>query len=461
MPKQTILVVDDERLIRWSLKQKLELWGYHVSEAEDGSTALGRLQIDNPDMVTLDVRLPDMSGLDVLREIKQRDPKLPVIMITAYGAVDLAVDALRLGAFDFIEKPINFEKFQNSIKNALEANWMRTELERNVDASKSRFSIENIAGKSRSMQEIRKLAQKVAVSEATTVLILGESGSGKDLFARAIHYESSRRERPFFAMNCAAVPETLLETELFGHEKGAFTDAKNMKKGIFELADGGTVFLDEISEMKYPLQAKILRVLEDQTFRRVGGIKDITVNVRIIAASNRNLEDAVREGIFREDLYYRLSVIPIHIPPLREHSEDAPALVEFFINHYNLKFKKHVKGITKEALALMKAYTWPGNVRELRNVIERAMILEDNDYIDVPQLPIRVSEPQNSLKKLETSKGGFDFQIPKTGISLEYVEKELIQQALAYAGGNKTKAARLLNITRDTLRYKVKKYSLR
>lgn len=460
MPKQTILVVDDERLIRWSVKQKLEHWGYQVSEAEDGGTALGRMQIDSPDLVTLDVRLPDMSGLDVLREIKQKDPKLPVIMMTAYGAVDLAVDALRLGAFDFIEKPINFEKFQNSVKNALEANWLRNELERSVDVSKSRFSLENIAGKSRIMNEIRKLAQKVASSEATTVLILGESGSGKDLFARAIHYESSRRDRPFFAMNCAAVPETLLETELFGHEKGAFTDAKTLKKGIFELADGGTVFLDEISEMKYPLQAKILRVLEDQTFRRVGGIKDITVNVRIVAASNRNLEEAVSEGIFREDLYYRLSVIPIHIPPLREHGEDVPALVEFFINHFDVKFKKHVKGVTKEAMALLKAYTWPGNVRELKNVIERAMILEDDEFIDVAQLPIRVSEPQSALKKMENNKNGFDFQIPKTGISLEYVEKELIQQALSFAGGNKTKAARLLNITRDTLRYKVKKYDL-
>jgi DNA-binding NtrC family response regulator len=460
MPKQTILVVDDERLIRWSVKQKLEHWGYHVSEAEDASTALARVQIDNPDLVTLDIRLPDMSGLDVLRDIKQRNPKLPVIMITAYGAVDLAVDALRLGAFDFVEKPINFEKFQNSVKNALEANWLRTELERSVDAGKSRFSLENVAGKSCAMQEIRKLAQKVAISEATTLLILGESGSGKDLFARAIHYESNRRDKPFFAMNCAAVPETLLETELFGHEKGAFTDAKAMKKGIFELADGGTVFLDEISEMKYLLQAKILRVLEDQTFRRVGGIKDITVNVRIVAASNRNLEDAVREGDFREDLYYRLSVIPIHIPPLREHAEDIAVLIDFFINHYNQKFKKNVKGITREALALMKSYHWPGNVRELKNAIERAMILEDNDSIDVPHLPIRVSEPQSSLKKMETSKNGLDFRMPKTGISLEYVEKELIRQALQYAGGNKTKAARLLEITRDTLRYKVKKYSL-
>jgi len=329
-----------------------------------------------------------------------------------------------------------------------------------VDASKTRFSLENIAGRSKSMQEIRKLAQKVAVSEATTLLILGESGTGKDLFARAIHYESSRRDKPFFAMNCAAVPETLLETELFGHEKGAFTDAKTMKKGIFELADGGTVFLDEISEMKYPLQAKILRVLEDQTFRRVGGIKDITVSVRIIAASNRNLEEAVREGVFREDLFYRLSVIPISIPPLREHAEDVPTLVEYFVQHYNQKFKKSIKGVTKEALSLLRNYNWPGNVRELKNVIERAMILEDNETIDVPNLPLRVSEPQNTLRKLESTKNGLDFQMPKTGISLEYVEKELIRQALALAGGNKTKAARLLDITRDTLRYKVKKYSL-
>lgn len=306
------------------------------------------------------------------------------------------------------------------------------------------------------MREVLELIQRLARAGASTLLVQGESGTGKDLVSRALHYESARRENPFFALNCAAIPETLIETELFGYEKGAFTDAKTMKKGVFEMADGGTVFLDEISEMHINMQSKFLRVLEDQTFRRVGGIRDISVDVQVVASTNRNLEQAVREGKFREDLFYRLSVIPIVIPPLRERKDDVPVLVEHFIQRYNVQSRKSVTGITPEGLKLLMAYAWPGNVRELKNAIERAMILVDQDMIDVNQLPIRISEPARG-SVLPQAAGD---QLPPEGAGLDDVEKELIQQALQYANGNKTKASKLLKISRDTLRYKVQKHGL-
>lgn len=460
MGRPTILIVDDENLVRWSLRQKLESWGYRTSEAEDGSTALARFQLDNPDLVTLDIRLPDMSGIEVLKQIKEKSPEAQVIMITAYGVVDEAVRCLKLGAYDFIEKPINFEKLENIIKNALETTRLRSEVQRNVQVVKTRFGLENVVGQSRQMREVLELVKKVASSEASTVLIQGETGTGKDLIARALHYESRRSTYPFFAINCAAIPETLIETELFGHEKGAFTDAKAMKKGIFELADGGTVFLDEISEMQPNLQAKLLRVLEDQTFRRVGGTRDITVDVRVVAASNRNIEEAVRSGKFREDLYYRLSVIAINLAPLRERREDIPLLIDHFIKHYNAKFKKNIKGVTDRAEKLMLEYHWPGNVRELKNAIERAMILQDQGYIDIQHLPIRISESSLPAPKFKSDSLGPSASLPASGIRLFDIERQLIEQALKTTGGNKSKAARLLGITRDTLRYKVKKYRL-
>lgn len=326
MPKETILVVDDERLVRWSLQQKLEQWGYHVSLAEDGATALGRIQLDSPDLVTLDVRLPDMTGIDVLSELRNRNIQIPVIVITAFGVVDDAVRSLKLGAYDFIEKPINFEKLENAVRNALETRRLRTEVARTHEIQRNEFSVDRVIGVSEHIRDIRELIKKIAASEASTILIQGESGTGKDLVSHAIHYESSRRDRPFFAINCAAIPETLMESELFGHEKGAFTDARTQKRGMFEIADGGTLFLDEISEMTLGMQAKLLRVLEGQSFRRVGGVKNITVDVRVIVASNRNLEEGVRESKFRQDLYFRVAIIPMHLRPLREHKEDVPQI---------------------------------------------------------------------------------------------------------------------------------------
>jgi two-component system, NtrC family, response regulator AtoC len=460
MPKETILVVDDERLVRWSLQQKLEQWGYNVSLAEDGATALGRIQLDNPDLITLDVKLPDMTGIEVLSELRNRNIQIPVIVITAFGIVDDAVRSLKLGAYNFIEKPINFEKLENAVRNALETRRLRTEVARTHEIQRSEFSVDRIIGVSEHIRDIRELTMKIAASEASTILIQGESGTGKDLVAHAIHYESARRERPFFAINCAALPENLIESELFGHEKGAFTDARVQKRGMFEIADGGTLFLDEVSEMTLGMQAKLLRVLEGQSFRRVGGVKNITVDVRVIVASNRNLENAVRESKFRQDLYFRLAIIPMHLKPLREHKTDIPTLLQHFIQHYNGKFRKNIQGIAREAEELLMKYDWPGNIRELKNAIERVMILADGNRIDAKYLPIRISE--GGAMPVPVAEGGTpgEIRLPPGGMSLYNVEKELIRQALEQAKSNKTTAARLLRITRDTLRYKVKKYDL-
>jgi len=460
MPRETILVVDDERLVRWSLQQKLEQWGYHVSLAEDGATALGRVQLDNPDLITLDIKLPDMTGIEVLSELRNRNLQLPVIVITAFGVVDDAVRSLKLGAYDFIEKPINFEKLENAIRNALETRRLRTEVARTHEIQRSEFSVERIVGVSDHIRDVRDLVKKLASSEASTILIQGESGTGKDLVAHAIHYESARRDRPCFAINCAAIPESLMESELFGHEKGAFTDARTQKKGMFEMADGGTLFLDEISEMTLGMQAKLLRVLEGQAFRRVGGVKNINVDVRVIVASNRNLEEAVRLSRFRQDLYFRLAIIPLTLKPLREHKEDITPLLEHFIQHYNQKFRKSIQGVTKEAEELLLNYDWPGNIRELKNAIERVMILAEGNRVAAKYLPIRISEGGVLPVPVAEGEVSNGIRLPTGGTSLYDVERELIRQALEQSRGNKTTAAKLLHITRDTLRYKVKKYKL-
>jgi DNA-binding NtrC family response regulator len=459
MPRETILVVDDENLIRWSMKNKLESWNYQVMEANSLQSALSRIQLELPDLITLDIKLPDGSGIDFLRKIREEYSHIPVVMITAFGAVDVAVQALKMGAYDFIEKPINFEKLENVVRNALETSGLKSQVAQTTRSNRTRFGLENIVGKSQEIQDVLNLIRRLARAGASTLLVQGESGTGKELVSRALHYESNRRDKPFVALNCAAIPETLIETELFGHEKGAFTDAKSLKRGVFEMADGGTVFLDEISEMQLNLQSKFLRVLEDLTFRRVGGVKDISVDVQVVASTNRNLEQAVIEGKFREDLYYRLNVVPIQIPPLRERAKDIPMLVEHFIQRYNQQFRKLVRGITSDGLKALENYPWPGNVRELKNAIERAMILADGNCLEASDLPIRISEPGSALP-VSRGAGEYVVKLPQSGANLEEIEKELIIQALAYANGNKTKAAKLLKTSRDTLRYKVKKYNL-
>jgi DNA-binding NtrC family response regulator len=392
--------------------------------------------------------------------LRNRNVHIPVIVITAFGVVDDAVRSLKLGAYDFIEKPINFEKLENAVRNALETRRLRTEVARTQEIQRSEFSVDRIVGISEHIQDVRELIKKIASSEASTILIQGESGTGKDLVAHAVHYESSRRERPFFAINCAAIPENLMESELFGHEKGAFTDASAQKKGMFEIADGGTLLLDEVSEMTLGMQAKLLRVLEGQSFRRVGGVKNITVDVRVIVASNRNLEEAVRTNKFRQDLYFRLAIIPLYLLPLREHKKDIPALLEHFIQHYNQKFGKSIQGLTKEADELLINYDWPGNVRELKNAIERVMILAEGNRVSAKYLPIRIAEGGIMPIPMNERNNNERIQLPSGGISLHNVEKELIKQALQQSRGNKSTAAKLLHITRDTLRYKVKKYEL-
>jgi two-component system, NtrC family, response regulator AtoC len=471
MRKDKILIVDDEKLVRWSLRQKCEEWGYQTVEAENGQAALKVAHNESPDLVLLDVRLPDLGGLEVLQQLKQNGDARAVIMITADPQLDDVRAALKLGAYDFIGKPVDFDELAVTTKNALETTKLKTEVEELRGQVRERAGYREVVAVSKKMIELMGFVRKVASSEATTILIQGESGTGKDLIAKAIHYESSRHEKPFVAINCSAIPETLMEAELFGHERGAFTDAKTMKKGLFEVADGGTLFLDEIGELSPLLQAKLLRVLEDQMIRRIGGTKDMQVDVRVIAASNRDLEKAVREGQFRQDLYYRLAIISIFLPPLRERKEDIQPMVEFFIERYNRRFKKSIRGLTEESRRLLLSHDWPGNVRELKNAIERAMILEDAESLRPAYLPFSVGHAQAGMTAFEAVAGETGAQlangrslprlsIPEGGTSLEEVERALVEMAMRQANNNQTHAARLLDISRDALRYKLKKFGL-
>jgi DNA-binding NtrC family response regulator len=456
MALDRILVVDDEDLIRWSLQQKLSTWGYRPLEASNAETAIALVESESPDLVLLDVHLPDKNGLEVLKAIKEWNPRAAVIIMTAYGVLEDAVAALRLGAYDFVSKPLNFEELRATIANALETVKLRQEVRHFRDRDRKRFNFENLVGESEPIRNAIALMKKVAASPATTILFQGESGTGKDLFAKAIHFYSFRADRPFLAVNCAALPENLVESELFGYERGAFTDARQQKKGLLELADGGTLFLDEIGEMPLGLQAKLLRVLEEQSFKRVGGVQDVRVDVRIIASSNRDLKKMVDDEKFRTDLFYRLNVMTINLPPLRERGDDVKLLCRHFVNEYNARFGKNIAGLTPDAERLLSLYHWPGNVRELRNLIERAMLLEEGTHIGADVLPIDVAEftPREGGASLP------DIALPEKGTSLEKVEEELLRQALSRTRGNQTRAAKLLNISRDALRYKMKKFQL-
>ena len=453
MRRPKILVVDDEHLIRWSLEQSLYKQGYDVTTAASGEDALKIIQDDAPELILLDIQLPGLDGLEVLEKTKEIDEDILVIMVTALGVLETAVKAMRMGAYDYINKPFNLDELSIIIKKALETKELRKEVAHLRSAQTRKYGIENIIGSSRHMHQVLEMVRKVAKSDASTVLIQGESGTGKELIARAIHYESSRADKPFMAINCAAMPETLLESELMGHEKGAFTDAKVQKKGLFEIADGGTLFLDEICDMDVGMQAKLLRVLEERTFRRIGGTKEIPVDVRIVSATNQELLKKIEEKSFRNDLYYRLQVIPIYLPPLRERSEDIMILVEFFINHYNREFGKTVKGVSKMARKFLEEYDWPGNVRELRNIIERAIILESEETLMLEHLPGELVSRTG-----EAASGPMNLRIPPEGIDIEDVERELIRQSLEIAEGNQSKAAKKLNLGIDAFRYRMKKF---
>jgi two-component system response regulator AtoC len=452
MRKTRILVVDDEHLIRWSLEQNLKKQGYDVLTAGTGEDAMRLVREEQPDLVLLDIQLPGMSGLEILEKIKEFDEEIIVIMVTAHGGLETAVNAMRMGAYDYINKPFNLDEMGLTIRKALETGDLRREVAR-LRSEHKKAGPPQMIGVSKHMKNVLEMMDKVAKSEAATVLIQGESGTGKELVAKWIHYESNRADKPFVAINCAAVPATLLESELFGHERGAFTDAKATKKGLFELADGGTVFLDEIGDMEMGMQAKLLRFLEDRTFRRIGGSKVITVDVRIISATNKDLMRAIDEKIFRNDLYYRLQVIPIYLPPLRERREDILLLANYFIDAYGREFNKRVKGISSMAEKLLVEYNWPGNIRELKNVIERAIILGNEDMLLIEHLPLEILAKTSTLSAPMVT-----FKLPPEGVDIEEVEKELIRQALEITEWNQSKAAKKLSLGIDAFRYRMKKF---
>ena len=452
--KREILVVDDEHLIRIWLQTHLEEVGYKVTAAADAAAARAAFSDAPPDAVVLDLRLPDGNGLDLLKEFVEADPDITATILTAHGDIKTAVEAVKLGAYHFLEKPPKLEELLNALAKGLETRALKRTVSGLRRQAGWRFAGVEIVGRSAVMQRVVDLVGKVAASESTTVLVRGESGVGKEVVARAIHARSARAEFPFLEINCTALPESLLESELFGHERGAFTDARERKRGLLELGDRGTVLLDEIGDLAPGAQAKLLRFLEERTFKRVGGMRDIKVDVRIIASTNRNLESAVRDGTFRRDLFFRLNVVPIVIPPLRERPEDVEPLAQFFVQRMTTEVRRPARRICKEALAMLRRYSWPGNVRELKNVIERAVILEGGTEILPSHLPEEL-KPGGRALDLEP-----DFKLPPGGIDLEELEKDLIRQALEQTRGNKTRAAELLALTRDTLRYRIDKYKL-
>jgi DNA-binding NtrC family response regulator len=449
MSKATILVIDDDALIRSSLAERLKSEGYEVLEADTGRLALEQIS-NGIDLVLLDYRLPDADGVSILRTIKEFDPDILVILLTAYANVETAVEAMRLGAYHFANKPFNFDELTGTVEWALETTRLRREVRQfRTDAARP-YSLQRIVGSSPAVVSLRHLVARVAASPASAILLTGESGTGKDLVAKIVHYASDRAAKPFMDITCSALPEPLLESELFGHERGAFTDARVQKKGLLEMADGGTVFLDEIGEITPGLQGKLLRFLEEKRFKRVGGAADIRVNVRVVAATNRNLEDEVSKQRFRADLFFRLNVLAVPLPPLRSHAEDIPLLVEYFIDIFNTEFSTRVLGATSAAYSLLQAYRWPGNVRELRNVIERAMLLAVGDRLDA-----------RDFSAMATSFTGAEhFELPASGVDLETLERSLVVQALRRSAGNQTRAGGLLGLNRDQIRYRIEKFGL-
>jgi two-component system, NtrC family, response regulator AtoC len=452
MPNATVLVVDDEPLIRWSLVNRLKEEGYRTVEAGTASDAVAHHRDGGADLVLLDFALPDANGLAVLKQVKETDPDTLVIMLTANTDVGTAVEAMKNGAFHYANKPFDLDEIMLLVEKALETTQLRREVRVLRARQAQPYAPSSIVGQSGAMQSVRALLERIAGSPASTVLLTGESGTGKDLAAKVLHYSSSRAAKPFMNITCSALPETLLESELFGHERGAFTGADRQKRGLIESADGGTVFLDEIGEMVPLLQAKLLRFLEEKSFKRVGGSQDIKVDVRVVAATNRSLQDEVKKGNFREDLYYRLNVMSVALPPLRERKGDIAPLINHYIDTFNTEFRKKIRGVSPTAMTALESYPWRGNVRELRNALERAMLLADGNELNETHFPMLAS----TEGELSTAMG-----LPIEGINLEALERSLVVQALERSGWNQTKAATLLGLNRDQIRYRIEKFDLR
>lgn len=454
MRGETILIVDDEKLIRWSLQQELTKAGFNVLSAETTKQGISLLKQHDPDLMILDQLLPDGMGIDVLQEIKSSGIVLPVIMLTAIDKSDVAVQAMKLGAVDYVTKPVNIDELKIVIERELEATRLKRQVAHFLKQQEKSHGFCGMIGSSSPMKKVFDTITRVAQSSGTTVLITGESGTGKELAAKAIHFLGARRDNPLITVNFSAMAETIIESELFGHEKGAFTDARNQKKGVFELAHRGTIFLDEIGDVSPKVQVKLLRVLEQKSFQRVGGTSDITVDVRIIAATNRSLESRLAEEKFRADLYYRLNVASVHLPPLRERGEDIVLLAEYFLQEFNTKFHKQFKQLAEKTKELFSGYHWPGNVREMRNVLERAILLWDDDVIRPHHIEFpRLHQP--SPPSFDPALGAV-----AENLSLYELEKQALIQALTKTNQNQSQAAKLLKISRDTLRYRMKKYGL-
>ena len=460
MSKERVLVVDDEESIREFLEIMLRREKYEVATASNAKKALKTLEKENFDMIITDIQMPEMNGIELLGKVKDMDPDTVVIMITAYGSTESAVEAMKLGAYDYITKPFKIDELKIIIKNALSANTLKQENIQLKKALEKKYSFQNIVGSSPSMLKLYDMIQRISQTKSN-ILINGDSGTGKELIARAIHYNGPLKDKPFVTVNCGAIPENLLESEMFGHKKGSFTGAIADKKGLFEVADTGTIFLDEVGDLPLSIQVKLLRAIQERTFRRVGSTQDVHVDVRVICATNRNLDQEVKKGHFREDLFYRLNVIQITAPPLRERKEDIPTLALHFSEKYSKELGKDIKKISKEAMDVLLAYNFPGNVRELENFIERAVALEEGPAILKESLPPQVQNARESgsaLMDISTIKLGEDkINLEKI---VDAIEKDLLTRALSKTNGIKKKAAQMLGISFRSMRYRLEKHGL-
>lgn len=473
MAQKRVLVVDDEKLIRWSLSRMLEKNGYLVEVAGSGAEAREKVESFNPHMILLDIWLPDAVGIDLLNEFKQKNDDLIILMITANAQSDYVVQAFKYGAEDYIGKPFKLEMVEHTIAKAFEKRSLNDEPDGYEQGPADRYEQNQMVGNSPKMIEVFKNIRLCAESDCKTVLVLGESGTGKELVAQAINQHSARAEQPFIELNCAAIPENLLENELFGHQKGAYTDASSEEKGIFENANKGTVFLDEIGDLPLSMQGKLLKVIESKRFRRLGGKEELETDVRIIAATNRNLAQMVEDGQFRGDLFFRLNVMVLRLPPLRERKEDIPNLVQYFVSILNREYGRNIETVSAKGMECLMDYNWPGNVRELRNTLERAIMLENGKVLNMrcpgdeesrrPEAGVQTPslQPDGAVSVAEpAAETEASTRLPASGMSMDEMEKELIVQALVQYNGNQTEAAKHLGISRDTIRYRIKKYKL-